>query len=181
MARTVDVVIIGAGPIGTSTAWHLAAAGVHEVLVLYRPPDFGGGSAPLATGGFRAQFSSEINIRLSLLSREKLRRFGDEVGADSGYDPRGYLFLAQTSAALDDLKAANRLQQSLGVNEARIVTAAEAREINPVIGDDSILGGAFCPTDGFIRAMKILRGYGDDAVRRGVQFGFDTTVLSIEG
>lgn len=181
MTRTAEVAIIGAGPIGCSVAWHLAAAGVRDVLVIDRAHDFGGGSAPLATGGFRVQFSSEINIRISLLSREKLRRFHDDVGVDSGYDPRGYLFLARSEAALDDLRAANRLQQSLGVTEARIISAGEARALNPAIGDDGIIGGAFCPTDGFIRAMKILRGYGEDARRRGVQFSFDTNVLAIEG
>jgi sarcosine oxidase subunit beta len=179
MAQTAEVVIIGAGPIGVSTAWHLAAAGVKDVLVLDRAGDFGGGSAPLATGGFRTQFSSEINIRISLLSREKLRHFRDEVGADSGYDPKGYLFLARTTEALDDLAAANRLQQSLGVTEARLISPAEARELSPIIGDDEIVGGAFCPTDGFIRAMKIVRGYGEEAARRGVRFAFDTAVLSI--
>jgi sarcosine oxidase subunit beta len=181
MANTAEVVIIGAGPIGCSIAWHLAAAGVRDVLVLDRAADFGGGSAPLATGGFRAQFSSEINIRLSLLSREKLRRFAADVGADSGYTPSGYLFLARGQAALDDLKAANVLQQRLGLIEARIIGAEEAREINPAVGDDAIVGGAFCPTDGFIRAMKIVRGYGEDARRRGVRFAFGVNVLAVDG
>src|SRR5882724_2027917 len=99
MPDTAEIVIIGAGPIGCSIAWHLARAGANDVLVVDRASDFGGGSAPLATGGFRTQFSSEINIRLSLLSREKLRRFADDVGVDSGYVPHGYLFLARTKEA----------------------------------------------------------------------------------
>src|SRR5437763_1708551 len=102
---TAEFLIVGAGPIGSSIAWHLAAAGARDVLVVDRAPDFGGGSAPLATGGFRAQFSSEVNIRLSLLSREKLRRFADDVGVDSGYVPHGYLFLARSKEALRDLEA----------------------------------------------------------------------------
>src|SRR4051812_26883266 len=158
-----NTVILGAGPVGCSIAWHLAVAGAKDVLVIDRASDFGGGSAPLATGGFRTQFSSEINIRLSLLSREKLRNFRDEVGADSGYVPSGYLFLARSQEALDDLRAANALQHRTGVPEARVIDAGEARDLNPIIEDDAILGGAFCPTDGFIRAGKILRGYGEDA------------------
>jgi hypothetical protein len=68
-----EIVIAGAGPIGASTAFHLAQKGCRNVLVLDRAAALGGGSAPKATGGFRAQFDNETEVRLSLLSREKLR------------------------------------------------------------------------------------------------------------
>ena len=58
-----------------------------------------------------------------------------------------------------------------------MISAGDARAINPAIGDDAIIGGAFCPSDGFIRAMQILRGYVDAATRLGVRFQFSTTEL----
>src|SRR5256885_433464 len=116
---------------------------------------------------------------MSLLSREKLRRFPDEMGVDSGYRPYGYLFLAASEATLAVLRDAQRVQHACGLTEARMIDANEARAINPAIGDDTIVGGAHCPTDGFIRAMQILRGYHDAAARRGVRFDFGVEVLGL--
>src|SRR5438045_4677087 len=73
-ARMPSIVIAGAGVIGTSIAYHLAARGVRDVVVLDRGSEPGAGSTPRATGGFRAQFATAADIALSRLSREKLRR-----------------------------------------------------------------------------------------------------------
>ena len=173
-----DVVVIGAGVIGCSVAWHLASRGCTDVLVIDRAPAFGGGSTARATGGFRCQFNTAVNIRLSLLSREKLRRFAEEVGADPGYMPAGYLFLARTDEAMRQLREANDLQRRSGVGEARTVSAGEAGAISPAFHDRDVIGGAFCPTDGFIAPMQILQGYADDARRRGVRFLFDTSATA---
>lgn len=164
------ITIAGAGVMGCSVAYHLAARGVGDIVVVDRAPDFGGGSTPKATGGFRGQFDSEINVRLSLLSREKLRAF------DSGYLPYGYLFLATTEEELATLERAQRVQHAAGLAEARMVTASEARALNPAIGDASVIGGTFCPTDGFIRALKILKFYADSARALGVRFEFNREV-----
>ncbi|HEV7570055.1 MAG TPA: FAD-dependent oxidoreductase [Thermoanaerobaculia bacterium] len=178
-----SVVIVGAGVIGTSIAYHLAARGVRDVVVLDRGNEPGAGSTPRATGGFRAQFATAADIALSLLSREKLIRFSDEIGVDSGYRPYGYLFIARSEQAMAQLRIANELQHANGLPEARVIDAEEVRRINPAIVDDAIVGGTFCPTDGFIRAMKILGGYFAAAQRLGVRFEFGVTVrgMRIEG
>lgn len=150
------IVIVGAGVIGTSVAWHLAKRGA-RVRLIDRAPALGGGSTAKATGGFRAQFASEIDVRLSLMSRAELREL------DSGYQPHGYLFLARTGEELDALRAAQTVQHACGLPEARMVSAAEARALNPAIGDESVIGGAFCPTDGFITPMSILGHYAEGA------------------
>jgi sarcosine oxidase subunit beta len=171
-----EVVIIGAGVTGASIAWHLASFGCRDVLVVDRGRDFGEGSTPRATGGFRAQFGTEINVRLSLLSREKLLRFEEEIGVDSGYRQHGYLFLTRTEKEAEELRGAQRIQHACGLKEARMIGADEARRLNPAVDDDEVTGGAFCSTDGFIRAMNILRGYADAARRLGVRFEFNATV-----
>lgn len=178
-----SVVIIGAGVIGASIAYHLSERGVRDVVVLDRGDDFGAGSTPRATGGFRAQFSTAADIALSLLSREKLRRFEDEIGVDSGYRPYGYLFIARGEHAMAQLRAANELQHACGLSEARVIDADEVRAINPAINDDAIIGGTFCPTDGFLRAMKILNGYATAARRNNARFDFGVTVrgMNIDG
>ena len=174
-----DIVILGAGVVGSSIAWHLARRGC-AVTVLDRASDFGAGSTARATGGYRAQFESEVNVRLSLMSREKLLRLATETGVDPGYEPHGYLFLACTAEELQTLENAQRVQHACGLHEARMIDAGQARALNPKIGDDSIVGGAFCPTDGFIRPMNILRGYAEGARRMGARFVFDAQEEDID-
>ncbi|HKR65246.1 MAG TPA: FAD-dependent oxidoreductase [Thermoanaerobaculia bacterium] len=173
-----EIVIVGAGVLGTSAAYHLARRGCRDIVVLDRAPDFGGGSTAKATGGFRAQFDNETEVRLSMLSREKLLAFEEETGVDSGYRQRGYLFLACDDAELDALRDAQRVQHASGLAEARMVTADEARALCPAIADARVIGGAFCPTDGFLRPMNVLRGYAEAAQRLGVrfEFGADTSL-----
>jgi sarcosine oxidase, subunit beta len=178
-----EVVVVGAGVIGASVAYHLAARGCSDVLVLDSVPGPGEGSTGRATGGFRAQFGSEVNVRLSLLSREKLRRFPDELGVDPGYRPHGYLFLARQPTDLEALLAAQQVQKAAGLHEALEVGPDEVRELNPAVLADDLLGGVFCPTDGFIRPLELLRGYTEAARRLGARFEYGTpcTALRMTG
>lgn len=168
--KSAEVVIIGAGVIGASVAYHLAARGCADILVLERSAEPGHGSTGKATGGFRAQFSTHVNIQLSLLSREKLLHFKDELGIDPGYRQCGYLFAAREQAELDALHAAQDVQKANGLDEVQRVSAAEIQRVNPAIRVDALIGGVFCPTDGFIRPLQILRGYMESAARLGVRF-----------
>lgn len=179
--RSAEVVILGAGVMGASVAWHLASRGCRDVLVLDREPALGLGSTGRATGGFRTQFATEVNIRLSLLSREKLLRFPDEIGADSGYRPRGYLFLANEESQLQKLRSIRPLQRGLGVPVEEI-TPEDVRRLNPAVRLDGIVGGSFCAIDGFIRPLSILNGYAEAARRLGVRFelGVEVTGFGLE-
>jgi sarcosine oxidase, subunit beta len=100
-----------------------------------------------------------INVRLSLLSREKLRCFREETGGDAGYVPAGYLWLASTAGELELLRAAQRVQHQEGLTEAVEVGPDEIAPLNPAVALDEVIGGAFCPTDGFINPMGIVEGY----------------------
>src|SRR5262249_15566401 len=133
-----------------------------------------------ATGGFRAQYATEINVRLSLLARDKLRRFKDEVGADPGYRTAGYLWLASSERALAVLAAAREIQRKAGLDETRVLAPEEIGEIHPAVGRDGIAGGAFCPTDGFISARAILGGYLAAAERAGVSTRLGVRVVGFD-
>src|SRR3989442_7791486 len=156
MARAADVVIIGGGVVGASVAEHLAARGQTGVLVLGRAPGQGLGSTGRATGGFRAQFSTRINVQLSLLARDKLATFRDEVGTDPGYRPYGYLFLASTHDQLAALQAAVTVQQDAGLRDVKIVAPGEVADLNPAVPRDAAIGGTYAASDRVIRRPEIL-------------------------
>jgi glycine/D-amino acid oxidase-like deaminating enzyme len=168
-----EVVVIGGGVMGASVAAHLAGLGVRDVLIVDRGAELGAGSTARATGGFRAQFATEVNVRMSMLSREELR-----ARPEFGYRPHGYLFLARGDETMQVLRDAQRVQHACGLHEARMIDAKEAQELNPAIDDPLIAGGAFCPTDGFIAPMEILRAYARDL---RIEFGVEVHGLRTDG
>ncbi len=178
--RNPGIVIVGAGVMGASAAYHLAARGRRDVLVIDSGSAPGEGSTSRATGGFRAQYGTAINIRLSLLTRAKLLQFAEEVGGDCGYAPAGYLWLAGSGSVLQSLAAARALQQAEGLTEATAVAPDEVALINPAVALDGIFGGSFCQTDGFIRPLGILNGYLDAARRMGVEVAWDEEAVDAE-
>ena len=174
-----SVAVIGGGVIGASVAYHLAARGAREVVVLDRAPGPGAGSTGRATGGFRVQFGSAIDVRLSLLAREKLRRFAAETGGDCGYVPAGYLWVAETAAQLAALRDALAVQRANGAGDATEVDADAIGALNPALRRAPVAGGAYCASDGFIRPLQILDGYRRAAERLGVQFAWDADVTGL--
>jgi sarcosine oxidase subunit beta len=155
LPRSAEVVIVGAGVMGASVAHHLAARGCRDVLLLDRAPAAGAGSTGRATGGFRVQYDMPVNVGLSLLSLEKLRRFRDEIGVDPEYQPHGYLFIARREGDLALLRKAQAVQHAAGAVRTREVSAAEVRELNPAVVPDGIVGGVFSDLDGFMRPMAL--------------------------
>lgn len=179
VADIADVVVIGGGVIGASVAWHLASRGCRDVVVLERHAETGRGSTGRATGGFRAQFSSEVEVRLSLLAREKLRRFAEETGVDPGYRPCGYLFLAADEGQLALLRSLLPIQRRAGLEEVREITVDDARRLNPAIRTEGTVGGTFCSADGFLRPLEILRGYAEAGRRLGVRWETGAEVTGV--
>jgi sarcosine oxidase subunit beta len=177
LTRTAACAIVGGGVVGASVAYHLAARGVRDVVVLDRATSPGAGSTGRATGGFRVQFAEATEVRLSLLAREKLRRFADETGGDCGYVAAGYLWLAEDEAQLDMLRDALAVQRANGIDDAIELDRAAIAELNPYVRRDGIVGGTYCPSDGFIRPLQILDGYRRAAERLGVRFEWVAEVV----
>jgi sarcosine oxidase subunit beta len=178
--RTAEVVIVGGGVIGASVAYHLAARGCRDVVVIERGARPGEGSTGRATGGFRAQFGTRVNVRLSLLAREKLLRFREETGVDPEFRQCGYLFIASGEAELEALLASQAMQRECGLTEARAVSAREIAELNPAVETGGAAGGVFCPSDGFMRPLEILRGYTEAATRLGARFEYGVALEGLE-
>ena len=161
-----DVVVVGGGAVGASAAYHLAAAGAGRVVLLERADRLATGSTGACAGGFRFQFSSEVNIRLSLASVPMIVGFEEEHGIPVDVVQDGYLFLLRTPDEMAAFRAAAALQRSLGV-DARELDAAAALELVPGLAPEGILGAAFCPDDGIADPSGLTEGYGTIARRAG--------------
>ena len=173
-----DVLVIGGGVFGWSVAPHLALARAGRIAVI----DRGGGSTERATGGFRAQFATEVNVRLSLLSRQKLLALAEETGVDPGFRPAGYLFLAATEEQRRNLADARAVQRACGCHDAVPVDLDDVRRLAPCIRTEGVVGGTYSARDGFIRPMEIRRGYLEAALRAGVErLSGEVTRISRQG
>jgi sarcosine oxidase subunit beta len=180
MPDTADVVIIGGGIVGSSVAYHLTEAGCANVLVVEREQQQGMGSTAKSMGGVRAQFSTPINIKMSLYSIDLFSRFEEVTGHTAGYRPHGYLFVATTQRHLDYLTANLRQQQACGLTNAMMVTPEDIVKTVPQLIADDILGGSFCPTDGFVDPYSVMTGFAKRARDGGARVWLETDVTGID-
>jgi sarcosine oxidase, subunit beta len=173
-----EVVIIGGGVIGTSIAFHLAEAGVTDVVLLERA-ELGSGSTSKAAGGVRAQFSDRLNIELGARSLEAFAQFGRRPGQEVDLRRVGYLFLLSTAADVAAFTRDVRLQNELGV-ASRMIDAAEAGRRCPLIDTDGVLAAAFSPDDGHCTPESVVLGYATGARRLGATLLTGIAVTGIE-
>src|SRR5215469_2951625 len=118
-----DVVVIGAGIMGLSIAYHLAERGVTNVTVVDRSYLCGGASGRNG-GGVRAQWSSEANVRLMQESIRMCREFATKMKINVWFRQGGYLFLARTRAIREGLEKSVALQNDCGL-ATRMLTPTE--------------------------------------------------------
>jgi sarcosine oxidase subunit beta len=174
------VVIIGAGIIGTSIAYHLARMGRPDVAVLEKEPSAGMGSTAKAAGGIRAQFSSDINIELSRLSIERFERFPEEMGIPVAFTQAGYLWMATAPEHLRLFEANAALQKRHGLAIELLDRAGVARKA-PYVRSDDLLGGVFHGRDGYASPADFVMGYQKKAKELGVAFFFGEEVTGRDG
>ncbi len=174
-----DVVIVGGGAVGVSAAYHLSSAGAGRVLLLERADALGTGSTGACAGGFRHQFSSRINVELSLASVPMIVGFSEEHGLPLDVARDGYLFLVRTEGGWAAFREAAALQCSLGV-DAQLLTPQEAAEIAPGIAVEGLVGATFCRDDGIADPGGLTQGYATAARRAGAEIVLGTDVTAIE-
>jgi len=174
--KKAEIVIIGGGVVGASVAYHLTTRGAKSILILEREDLLGKGSTGKATGGVRAQFETEINIKMSLYSID----FFENWDFDCGYEPRGYLFVATDEKQFDFLKQSVAKQKILGCEAVEIIDAKLISEMVKGLNCEDIVGGSFGGRDGFINPLGVLEGFGKKALENGVELQSEIEVLSIE-
>jgi sarcosine oxidase subunit beta len=178
--RRFGVVIIGAGIVGTSIAYHLARAGRADVAVIDKEPAAGMGSTAKAAGGIRAQFSSDINIELSRLSIERFERFPQEMGIPVEFTQAGYLWMATTPEHLRIFETNAAMQRRHGLEIELLDRAGVARKA-PYVRSDDLLGGVFHGRDGYASPADYVMGYHKKAKELGASFFFGEEVTGRDG
>ncbi|HXI40736.1 MAG TPA: FAD-dependent oxidoreductase [Bryobacteraceae bacterium] len=178
--QSADVVIVGGGIVGSSVAYHLTQAGCRNVVVLERESHQGKGSTGKSMGGVRAQFSTPVNIRMSLYSIPFFRAFDEAMGHPSGYRAQGYLFLATRERHLQYLRTNYELQVSMGLKTVALLQPEDVIRMVPQLRADDILGGSFCSTDGFVDPHSVMTGFMLRAIDHGARLIRNAEVMAIE-
>jgi sarcosine oxidase, subunit beta len=178
--ETAEVVIIGGGIVGSSIAFHLTAAGCDDVLVIERETAQGKGSTGKSMGGVRAQFSTPVNIQMSLYSIPFYASFEDKLGHPSGYRPQGYLFCATEEKHMAYLRTNHAKQVAMGLKAVRLISGDEIRSMFPQLRGDDILGGSFCSTDGFVDPYSAMIGLMTWAADHGAKLWKNAEVTGIQ-
>jgi len=181
MSDHADVAIIGAGVIGCSVAFHLARLGCTNVCLIDKEPLPGSGSTSKANGGIRAQFTTDVNIAMSLASMDILDTLADEIGEPPVYRKAGYLFLTSDPARFSAMKTAAAFQSARGVS-VEVLDAGGVRAKAPYAAGE-IAGGTFGPRDGFIDPGALTSFFPREATQAGVRtlYGAEVTAIDRDG
>ncbi|MGQ9823959.1 MAG: NAD(P)/FAD-dependent oxidoreductase [Desulfotomaculales bacterium] len=181
MSRTADAVVIGGGIHGCSIAYHLAKLGCRRTVVLEKEGCLAYGATGRSGAGFRVQFGTEPNVRLAAASIEMFENLAAEL--DYPYDLElyqgGYLILAYSSSAFEQLEKNARLQREVAGAETRILTPEEIREIVPFLSLEGVVGGSFNQRDGHANPWHVTFAYARAARRLGVEILTGTEATGI--
>lgn len=172
-----DVVVIGGGIIGASVAYYLGLKGVSEVVLLERGM-LGQGSTGKCAGGIRSQFSTEINVEFSVLSRSVFDSFQEGFGLDPEFHRVGYLFLASQEDQWAQLRSNARLLGCRGLAPELLGPHEIARRW-PFLEVRDLLGGSYSADDGYAGPYEVLQGFAKGARKLGARLLEGVEVTSI--
>ena len=171
-----QVRIIGGGIVGLASAYYLAERGADATV--YENGTVGDGSTDRSAGGIRAQFSTPVNVKLSLESLSVWENFESEFGTDIAHRRAGYLFLAREEATADAFRDDVAMQNDLGV-PSEFLSPAAAAEHCPELRTDLFVGATYSPTDGFADPHLALQAFARAAREAGAEIRTKTPVTGV--
>ena len=178
LPESANVVIIGGGVMGASIAFHLAEAGVPDVLLLEQA-QLGSGSTCKAAGGVRAQFSDPVNVALGLRGLDAFEDFANRPGQEIDLHQVGYLFLLTDPEQVATYEQSVAMQNAMGV-PTRMLTPEEAQALSPSIDISGVLAASFHPRDGYCSPESVVLGYASGARRHGATVRTGVEVTDVE-
>jgi sarcosine oxidase subunit beta len=171
-----QVVVIGGGIVGLASAHALAERGA-EVIVCEKG-SLGDGSTSRALGGIRTQFSTPVNVELSLASLPVWESFEERFGVDIAYRQTGYLFLARIEESAGLLEEQVAMQREHGA-DTQLLTSEECAEVCGGVKESVVKRGTYNPRDGFADPYLALQGYADAVREQGVDVRTKTAVTDV--
>jgi sarcosine oxidase subunit beta len=166
--NTADIIIIGGGVMGASTAYYLSERGIKNILLLEKEDVFGTGATGRCAGGVRYQFATEVNIKLSIESLQILENFADLFDENINYKQVGYLFLLTDPKSVELFQKSVKLQRGLGVN-TEWLSGDDVRNRFPMMNLDDVIAATNHHKDGVADPNSVVMGYIKSAKRSGVQ------------
>ena len=172
-----EVVVIGGGVIGVSVAYHLAEAGIQDVVLVERKELTSGTTWHAA--GLVGQLRSSINMtKLARYTSELYRGLESETGQATGYRQCGSMSIAATAERFEELKRSASMAKVFDL-EVNVLSVAEIAERYPLIQTDDLFGGIHIPSDGYANAVDITQALAKGAKSRGVRIATHTKVEEI--
>lgn len=178
MSEKFDVVIIGGGILGCSIAFYLAKKKFGKIAVVEKDMYLGNGATAKCAGGIRAQFGTEINVRMSMLSEDKFETFKEETGAEVQFDQVGYLFLLTNEDHVAKFRTQFAMWQRLG-HPVEWLSREEIKKLAPPLFVDDVLAGTFSHRDGIGDPHQFTQGYVAACRRLGVKFFLEHEAIGI--
>jgi sarcosine oxidase subunit beta len=177
MSQCADIIIIGGGIIGNSTAYYLAKKGC-SVIVLEKSDHIGNGGSSRNGGGVRQSGRDKRELPLAMYGIKNLwPTLSEELGMDVEYYQHGNLRLGKTEDHLRILKNLADNASSLGL-DVQMVDGKEAKSICPYLSEE-VVGASWCKTDGHANPMLATLAYYRKARALGVRFITGEDVISI--
>ncbi|MDD4053206.1 MAG: FAD-binding oxidoreductase [candidate division Zixibacteria bacterium] len=178
MKTEYDAIVIGGGIAGLATAFNLAKFKFGDILILEKEMFIGSGATAKCAGGIRAQFSSKINVQISLKSIEVFEHFEGITGEPALYDQVGYMFVLTDPATVEPYMKAVELQRSLGM-DVKLFGPDDVAKIAPPVRTDDIIKATFFARDGLGDPHEYLQGYFRACKRMGVDVLTETPATEI--
>jgi sarcosine oxidase subunit beta len=179
MSKHAQVVIIGAGLVGVSIAYHLAIRGCTDVLILEKQPRESSGSTARSLAGVWHQFRRPVNVQLSHYSIKQLLDFKREIGVSPNLRQTGSLFLVNDPRTWQHYRDDAAMQQSLGAR-IEMLTPAEVTRLLPHLYTDDLVGATYSPDGGSCDPRSMALGYLQRALELGVRRRFRSAVIGFE-
>ena len=175
MPQTFDVIIIGAGIMGSATAFELAKRGLNVALL--EKKGIGAGGTGQSSAIIRQHYSKKLTARMALHSLRVFQNFEEQVGGECGFTQTGFLLVVDAQD-LAGLEANVHLQQQLGI-KTEIITPDTLRELMPALKSADIIAAAYEPESGYADPYLTVTAYAQAARREGAQIFTDTLVTGI--
>ncbi|MEO1640626.1 MAG: FAD-dependent oxidoreductase [Pseudomonadota bacterium] len=172
------VVVIGGGVVGASVLYHLAKFGWKDVCLIERSV-LTAGSSWHAAGGIHALNADPNIASLQAYTIDLLSEIEKESGQNIGLHMTGGITLAGTPDRWEWLQSAYRTFQSIGIEDCRLITPEEAKELCPIMSTDGVLGGMWADREGYIDTTGTVHAYAGAAKKHGAEVIEHNRVLEL--